>query len=83
MEICFYLSWLSGFLAIAIAGLLSQYRIVPLFCFSPMSSNVLLSQIAWEVALDAETYSASAVDWATTLFFFYNQEQMLDPNKKA
>ena len=51
--------------------------------FSPMSSNILLSQIAWEVALDAETYSASAVDWATTLYFFDNQEQMLDQNKKA
>ena len=55
----------------------------PFFCFSPMSSNILLSQIAWEVALDAETYSASAVDWATTLYFFDNQEQMFDPNKKA
>ena len=55
----------------------------PFFCFSPMSSNILLSQIAWEAALDAETYSVSAVDWATTLCFFYNQEQMLDANKKA
>ena len=48
-----------------------------------MSSNILLSQIAWEVALDAETYSALVVDWATTLCFFDNQEQMLDPKKKA
>ena len=66
---------------IAIVYLLSQYKTVPFF--SPISSNILLSQIAWEVALDAETYSASAVDWATTLYFFENQEQMLDQNKKA
>ena len=83
MEICFDLSWLAGFLAIAIANLLSQYKTVPLFYFSPMSSNFLLSQIAWKVVLVAETYSTSAVDWATRLCFFDNQEQILDSNKKA
>ena len=83
MKICFDLAWLTGFLAIAIANLLSQYKTVPFFYFSPMSSNILLSQIAWEVVVDAETYSDSAVDWATTLYVFDNQEQMLDPNKKA
>lgn len=83
MEICFDLSWLTGFFAIAIDDLLSQYKTVPLFCFSPVSSNILLSQKAWEVALAAETYSALVVDWATTLCFFDNQEQILYPNKKA
>ena len=74
---------MTEFLAIAIADLSSQYRTVPFFCFSPLFSNILLSQIAWEVVVDAETYSDSAVDWATTLYVFDNQEQMLDPNKKA
>ena len=82
MEICFDISWFTGFMAIAIADFYHNIEQSP-FSFSPMSSNILLSQIDWEVALDAETYYTSAVDWATTLCFFDNQEQMLDPNKKA
>lgn len=78
---CTAFSWTSR--KIAIADLLSQKKSVGSFCLWPMSSRILLIQIAWQADAEAATYSASADDWATVCCFLEAHENTPEPNENA
>lgn len=59
------LLFLTRFLAISKADLLSREMGVPFCCTKPVYVKILLSWITYEVANTANTYLASAVDRAT------------------
>lgn len=67
------LCWIR-FFAIRIADLLLQNNSIPSTCILLKASNILLNQIARDVAKDAETYSVYFEDWATVCCFFEDHE---------
>lgn len=77
MLTCLVLLWYTEFFAMSITDLLSQNSFVPSSCFFQMSSKILRSQIAWEVANEAEIYPDSTVDNATDCCFFDAQENQV------
>lgn len=79
--ILYYCVWQTFFFPMADLYLLSQNLSVSSSWLWPTSSKIIRSQIAWEVAIDAATYSASAEDWATVCCFVEAHENTPDPRE--
>jgi hypothetical protein len=82
VSICFKCSWWTGFLASAIADLLSTKIRVALLCFYCKSSIRFFNHIAWHTHDAITMYFASHVDNATIDYFFDVHMKAFSPIKK-
>lgn len=76
---CFVRAWKTGFLAIAIAEILSQKMEVGEDCSSYSSAASRRIQMTSEVAAERERYSASVDDLATVTFFLTDHDIRFGP----